>query len=133
MAELDYWLFLSRDVNDLGVDRILHQLLVPFLSMCVTLGIGQNNMRHHIPWGIRSGPVCFLSPCTALSRVFLYLHVNEGWQLPDFSNYLGRQGTIKACLQFPQFIEGRPIHLLLEFSLLIGLKTRILDLSPKLS
>ena len=129
MAELVDWLFLDRDENDLFADRILYQLLVPFLSMCLTLGIGKNNMRHHIPWGSRDGR-CY--PCTAWSKVFLHLHVNEGWQLSDFSNYLGRQGTIKACLQFPQFLEGRPIHLLLESSLLIGLKTLILDLSPRL-
>ena len=71
-------------------------------------------------------------PLCRVEQIFLYLHVNEGWQLSDFSNYIGRQGTIKACLQFPQFIEGRLIHLLLDFSLLIGLKTRILDLSPRL-
>ena len=128
MAELAKWRA-SRDENDLFVDRILYQLLVPFLSMCQILGIGRDYMRHHIPWGNRDGRFYL---CTAWSRVFLHLHVNEGWQLSDFSNYLGRQGTIKACLQFPQFIEGRPIHLLLEVSLLIGLKTRILDLSPRL-
>ena len=132
MAEVDFWLCYYRDVNDLGADRILYQLLVPFISMCLTLGIGKDYMRHHIPWGNRlDHHEC--TPWTAWSRVFLHLHVNVGWQLSDFSNYLGHQGTIKACLQFPQFLEGRPIHLLLESSLLIGLKTRILDLSPKLS
>lgn len=129
MAEVDLWLYSHSVQNDLRTDRILYQLLAPFLSMCITLGIGQNNMRHHIPW--RNQELMW-SPCTAWSRMISYLHVNEGWQLSDFSNYLGREGTINACFQLPQFVEGRFIHLLLEFSLLIGLKTRILDLSPRL-
>ena len=132
MAVVDFLLSYYSDWNGVRVrtDRILYQLLVPFLSMCITLGIGKNNMRHHLPWGNRWHSRCL--PSTELSGIFLHLHVNDGWQLSDFSNYLGRQGTIKACLQFPQFIEGRLVHLLLAFSLLIGLKTRTLDLSPRL-
>ena len=130
MAQIDFWLFVNRDENNQGADQILYQLLVAFVSMCLTLGIGQNEMRHHIPWGNRWYLMC--SPCAVWNRIISYLHVNEGWQLSDFSNYLGRQGTIIACVQLPQFVEGRFIHLLLKFSLLIGLKTRILDLSPRL-
>ena len=130
MAGVDRLLVHNRYRKNLGADQILYQLLVPVLSMCLTLEIGQNEMRHHIPWGNRWDLMC--SPCAMWSKIISYLHVNEGWQLSDFSNYLGRQGTIKACLHFSHFLEGRPIHLLLKFSLLIGLKTRILDLSPRL-
>lgn len=130
MSVVDSLMDSSRWQNNRRTDPMLCELLVLILSTCTTLGIGKETMRHHIPWGNRQDPMC--SPCAEWSRIFLYLHVNEGWQLSDFSNYLGRQGTIKACFQFPQFIEGRLIHLLLDFCLLIGLKTRILDLSPRL-
>ena len=64
--------------------------------------------------------------------MFLYLHVNEGWQLSDFSYFLGCQGTVKACLQFPQLVEGNLVHLLLEYPPLIGSKTQISDLYQRL-
>lgn len=130
MAEVDHLLYFTRRRNDLPTDRILHTLLVPFLSTCTTLGIGKNNMRHQTPWAKQNAFRC--SPCAEWKGIFLYLHVNEGWQLSDFSNFLGRQGTIKACLQFPQLAEGDLVHLLLESSSLIGSKTRILDLFPRL-
>ena len=111
-------------------DLVLYGLLVPFLSTCKTLGIGKNNMKHHTPWVNLNYPIC--SRYTDWSDIFLYLHLNEGWQLSDFSNYLGREGTIKACVQFPQLVEGRLIHLLVDSSSLIGLQTRILGLFPRL-
>ena len=80
--------------------------------MCTTLGLGKNNMRHHTPWVRKYDFVCF--PCAEWSGIFHYLHVNEGWQFSDFSDFLGHQGTIKACLHFPQLIEGNIIHLMLE-------------------
>ena len=129
MSGIDH-LLNYRGGNDFLGDWILHELLVPFLLTYTTLGIGKNNMRHHIPWG----ELHHLRLCRASewSGIFLYLHVNVGWQLSDFSNFLGHQGTIKACLQFPQFVEGKLIHLLLDRLSLIGSKTRILDLSPGL-
>ena len=109
---------------------ILHELLVPILSTCTTLGIGKNNMRHHIPWAKEDHLVC--SPSAEWNDIIIYLRVNEGWQLSDFSNFLGRRGTIKACVQFPQLVEGNLFPLLLEYPSLIGSKTRILDLFPRL-
>ena len=94
--------------------QLLLELLIPFLSNCTMLVVPKNNMGHHTPW--RNQDYLDLSPCAQPRDLFLYLRVNEGWQLSDFSSYLGRQGTIEACLQFPQFIEGRLIHLL-EFFL----------------
>ena len=98
--------------------------------MYTTLGISKNNMRHHTPWERQENFAC--SPCAEWSGIFHYLHVNEGWQLSDFSSFLGRQGTIKACLHFPQLIEGNLTRLLLEYPSLIDSETRILDLFPRL-
>ena len=97
--------------------------------MCTTLGIGKNNMRHHVPW-VRQDDYEW-SGHGEWSGAFDYLHVHEGWQLSDFSAFLGRQGTIKACLHFPQLIEGNLIHLLLEYPSLRDSKTPILDLFPR--
>ena len=82
--------------------------------MCTTLGLGKNNMRHHTPWVRQDNFKC--SPCAEWSGIFHYLHVNEGWQLSDFSDFLGRQGTIKACVHFPQLVEGKSHSLIVGVS-----------------
>ena len=69
-----------------------------------TLGIGKNNMRHHVPWVRPHKYTC--SGQADWSGAFEYLHVNEGWQLADFYNFLGCHGTIIACLQFPHLVQG---------------------------
>ena len=106
---MDSWLNVGGRAGE------LQEFLVPFLSMCTTLGIGENNMRHHVPW-VRP----YVYTCSGQadwSGAFEHLHVNEGWQLSDFHNFLGRHGAIKACLQFPQLVQGNLIHLLLEYPL----------------
>ena len=108
----------------------LHELLVPFLSMCTALGIGNDIMRHHIPW--ERYPYIISYGCLEWMDMFDYLHVKEGWQLSDFSNFLGCHGTIKACLQFPYLVEGNLIYLLLEHLSLMYWKTQTLDLFPRL-
>ena len=101
----------------MGSDSLLEEVLIPFLSTCKTLGIGKDYMRHHTPWAKQLHLDC--SRWAGWNVMISYLYVTEGWQLSDFSDFLGRQGTIKACLQFPQLVEGSFIHLLLEYSSLI--------------
>ena len=113
------------------LDWVSSELLVPFLSMFTTLGIAKNNMRHHTPWAKRRNVINCQS--SLWYDIFLYLRVNERWELSDFFNFLGPQGALKACHQFPQLVEGNLIYLLLDCPSLIGSKTRILDLSPGLS